>query len=146
MSAFSTEFESTTRFECDNLLSKALSLAKRQLSSAGGFPPFCLAISIGGEVETLVSDSGASSNSAALVDALRDTVKERVARLEYRAVAFARNVVLATANKEEMAVQVSIDHASGIVSVTCYLPFQFIEKSLVEGEIYATECEERFFA
>jgi hypothetical protein len=132
-------------FEANELLHHALSIALGMLNNDTGFPPFCLAVTVSGKRLNKIVDTSIETDPAVLASSLRAAICRDCASLQYRCVAFTRNVMVADdLEKPEDAIEVTIQQL-GATHTTCYLPYRRVNGRPVPGEIYATEPVESFF-
>ena len=130
--------ENGPRDQLNDLLNGAVEAASELLEADGEFDPFALALRHDGEVLHLTSDGGHVSTGDddegpdpdAVVESLRNTLRER--REELTAIAIVADVTLEDETDQAMtaAIAISLEH---VVEdpIACFVPYEIDEKNKV---------------
>lgn len=134
------------RKQLNELLSEAIRIALQLVEKHGNHVPFCLVITINGELTNIVADDTEVKDRDVLFESVRQRVLEQIHARQLQAVAFAKNMRFHLENNSasKEAIQITLDHLqdSGCI---CYLPYEIVGGRVVPGEPIATTLEQQIF-
>lgn len=138
----SPEFLAFFHAEGDATLNHAVEMAIKMIEKYESVIPFAVVIKGDGERVVIAPDDRVTTDRQILADTVRSTLRDGFGKLEFRTVAFVRNVVV-DGSERISAIQITIEQVFG-KHVTCYLPYEIIDGKLSPKELYATAPVEKF--